>query len=82
MRHSIEQEAGVASAAVRVGCGEGGYELRDVVEVVVERAHEHEGLERRVAVRWPFSWRREMHFLSLELHTQYRRNPSSLILEL
>lgn len=45
VRHLIEQEAGVASAAVRVDGGEGGYELGDEVEVVVERVDEHEGVD-------------------------------------
>lgn len=45
VRHLIEQAAGVESAAVRVGGGEGGYELRDEVEVGFKRADEHEGMD-------------------------------------
>lgn len=45
VRHLIEQAAGVAGAAVRVGGGEGGYELRNKVDVAVEGAHEHEGVD-------------------------------------
>lgn len=45
VRHLIEQVAGVTNAAVRVGDGEGGDELRDEIEVGVERVHEHEGVD-------------------------------------
>lgn len=45
VRHLIEQAAGVAGAAVRVGGGEGGYELRGEVDVAVEGVHEHEGVD-------------------------------------
>lgn len=45
VRHLIEQAAGVASAAVRVGGGKSGYELRDEVDVGFERVNKHECMD-------------------------------------